>query len=146
MTDRNTSRIYTARGIFEGEDWAGVAVAVNERMAALRIGQQELADRSGVSVSTVRQVQHGAGRRVQNRTLAALCRGLDWPEDHLSGLLRSGPRSGPAGTDHEPPSGALVEVLERVERALTEVSARLSALERAVHADGDERRPGPSSR
>src|SRR5690348_10973934 len=65
-------RVYTARGQVDGEDWAGVAHALNERMASLRVGQQELAQRSGVSVSTLRQLQHGASRRVQNRTLAAI--------------------------------------------------------------------------
>src|SRR4051794_2084153 len=80
MTDANSPRVYTARGPADGEDWAAVAVVVNERMAARRIGQQELAHLSGVSVSTLRQVQHGAGRRIQNKTLAAISRALGWPE------------------------------------------------------------------
>src|SRR3954468_18819655 len=89
MADRKAPPVYTARGQVEGEDWAAVATALNERMAARRVGQQELATLSGVSVSTLRQVQHGAGRRVQNKTLAAISRALDWPEGYLTDVLLS---------------------------------------------------------
>jgi hypothetical protein len=44
-------------------------------MAALRVGQQ-IAQRSGLSVSTLRLLQHGAEHRLQNRTLAALSTAL----------------------------------------------------------------------
>src|SRR4051794_18610234 len=90
-------RVYTARGQVDGEDWTSVSRALNDRMAARRIGQQELAQLSGVSVSTLRQLQHGAGRRVQNRTLAAICAALDWPEDHLLGVLVSTRPTVPTG-------------------------------------------------
>lgn len=133
MADRET-RVYTARGPVEGEDWQAVAAALNERMAALRIGQQELAQRSGVSVSTLRQVQHGAGRRVQNKTLAAISRALDWPEDHLTGvLLRAGqhPAAGEPGGDDR-----VMSALHAIEQRLREVSDRLGELERAVTGRG----------
>jgi DNA-binding Xre family transcriptional regulator len=74
----------------DGEDWAAVAVAITERMAARRIGQQELADRAGIAVSTLRLVQHGATRRVRSRTLTAISRALDWPDDHLVRVLTAG--------------------------------------------------------
>jgi DNA-binding Xre family transcriptional regulator len=69
-------------------DWRAVAIALNARMAERRIRQQELADLAGVSVATLRVLQHGAGgRRVQDATLAAVCRALDWPSDHLTRVL-----------------------------------------------------------
>lgn len=133
MADRET-RVYTARGPVDGEDWQAVAAALNERMAALRIGQQELAQRSGVSVSTLRQVQHGAGRRVQNKTLAAISRSLDWPEDHLTAvLLRAGQQPAavePGGEDR------VMSALHAIEQRLREVSDRLVELERAVTSRG----------
>src|SRR5690348_14086878 len=95
MAEARERPVYTARGPVEGEDWGAVAAVVNERMAARRVGQQELAQLSGVSVSTLRQVQHGAGRRVQNKTLTAISRALGWPDDHLSVILLNsspGPR------------------------------------------------------
>src|SRR4051794_8524686 len=87
MAEARDHHVYTARGPVDGEDWGAVAAVLNERMAARRIGQQELANLSGVSVSTLRQVQHGAGRRVQNKTLTAISRALGWSDDHLSEIL-----------------------------------------------------------
>jgi DNA-binding Xre family transcriptional regulator len=119
--------VYTARGQVAGEDWTAVAHALNQRMAALRIGQQELTERSGVSVSTVRQLQHGAGRRVQNRTLAAISTALDWPEDHLTGLLLAGRGTTSATTlDGADP---VLDLLGIVVDRLDQVTARLDRIE-----------------
>jgi len=115
----------------DGEDWAAVAVALNDQMARRRIGQQDLARVSGVSVSTLRELQHGAGRRVQNKTLTAIARALGWPDDHLIRVLLAGPRAG-ADEAREPTSGEILAVLVRVEDRLTEVLARLAAVEEAV--------------
>jgi transcriptional regulator with XRE-family HTH domain len=136
MTDANSPRVYTARGPAEGEDWAAVAAVVNERMAARRIGQQELAHLSGVSVSTLRQVQHGAGRRVQNKTLAAISRALGWPDDHLAAVLLS--RREPAG--ETAPADDAAAVLRRIESGVHEIRERLAALEAALGRDGDQSR------
>ena len=138
MTDANSPRVYTARGPADGEDWAAVAVVVNERMAARRIGQQELAHLSGVSVSTLRQVQHGAGRRVQNKTLAAISRGLGWPDDHLASVLLT--RREPSDAEAVVPEGTTA-VLHRIESGLREVSARLASLEALIERSVDQR-PG----
>jgi DNA-binding Xre family transcriptional regulator len=130
MADRKTSRVYTARGAAEGEDWPAVAAALNARMAERRVGQQDLAQRSGVSVSTVRLLQHGADRRVQNKTLAALARALDWPDDHLIRILVTGrPGDDPAA---EPGLHDLYDALRRIEAQLTAVNDRLGAVEHAV--------------
>lgn len=123
--------VYTARGRVEGEDWAAVAAAVNARMAQLRIGQQDLANRSGVSVSTLRQVQHGAGRRIQNKTLAAIARALDWPEDHLADILLS--RTDPTTrTGAEDVPAPVLAALHELAEGMREISERLAVVERGV--------------
>ncbi|TCJ34069.1 helix-turn-helix transcriptional regulator [Parafrankia sp. BMG5.11] len=137
MSDRKAPRVYTARGPAEGEDWAAVATALNERMSNRRIGQQQLAELSGVSVSTVRLLQHGAGRRVQNKTLVSIARALEWPDDHLIQVLLSAP---PVG-DHEASEltgREILTILARVEDRLTEIVTRLAAVEQAV-TSSDER-------
>jgi DNA-binding Xre family transcriptional regulator len=135
MTDRNAPPVYTSRGQVDGEDWPAVAAALNERMAARRVGQQELATLSGVSVSTLRQVQHGAGRRVQNKTLAAISRALDWPEGYLTDVLLSGH---PQPFEPAPNEDQVLDALHRVEERLREMSQQLAALAAAM---GDHRQP-----
>lgn len=125
--------VYTARGRVEGEDWAAVAAALNQRMSQLRIGQQDLATRSGVSVSTLRQVQHGAGRRVQNKTLAAIASALEWPEHHLSDVLlgrQQGPRG--QGIDGEP-AGPILAAVQQLAEGLHDIAGRLDAIERVLN-------------
>jgi transcriptional regulator with XRE-family HTH domain len=119
---------HTARGPAEGEDWQAVADALNARMAARRIGQQALATASGVSVATLRQLQHGAqGRRVQNATLAAVARALDWPDDHLVRVLLGDRQA----TDPASPAGSsttdrqILAVLLRIEQRLADISERI---------------------
>ncbi|WP_112109245.1 helix-turn-helix transcriptional regulator [Parafrankia sp. Ea1.12] len=131
MSDRKAPRVYTARGPAEGEDWAAVATALNERMSNRRIGQQQLAELSGVSVSTVRLLQHGAGRRVQNKTLVSIARALEWPDDHLIQVLLSAP-PGDSPEANEPTGREVLTVLARVEDRLAEIVTRLAAVERAV--------------
>ena len=118
--------MYTSRGQVDGEDWAAVSAALNERMAARRVGQQELATLSGVSVSTLRQVQHGAGRRVQNKTLAAISRALDWPEGYLTDVLLSGRQQQPL--ERLDPEDSVLDALHRVEERLRDMSQQLAAL------------------
>ncbi|GLY27427.1 hypothetical protein Kisp02_07920 [Kineosporia sp. NBRC 101731] len=125
--------MYTSRGQVEGEDWQAVAAAVNARMAALRIGQQELVRLSGVSVSTVRLIQHGSSRRVQNKTLEALARALDWPEDHLIKILVATP---PAVPTPSPADDQVVTVLMRIEHQLAQLSDRLSQVEQRMPPGG----------
>ncbi|WP_195905982.1 helix-turn-helix domain-containing protein [Parafrankia discariae] len=131
MADRKTAPVYRTRGPVDGEDWAAVAVALNERMARRRIGQQDLARLSGVSVSTLRELQHGAGRRVQNKTLASIARALEWPDDHLIQVLLSGPPVDDPETA-EPIGREILTALARVEDRLTEIVTRLAVVEQAV--------------
>ncbi|SBW21462.1 hypothetical protein FDG2_2016 [Candidatus Protofrankia californiensis] len=90
-----------------------------------------------MSVSTVRQIQHGGkGRRVQNKTLMALARALDWPDDHLIRVLVGDQVSdAPAGV-------AVREVLAgigRIEQQLADMSHRLAAVEELVTVQGTNR-------
>ncbi|MCD5350102.1 helix-turn-helix domain-containing protein [Kineosporia mesophila] len=145
MADREGERersgaVYTARGQVDGEDWPAVAAALNERMAARRIGQQELARLSGVSVSTLRMLQHGASRRVQNKTLEAICRALDWPADHLIGILVT-PQPHPASASVA--DVAVMAVLERIEDHVRQLTDRLTGIEKDFRAviSGQEQQP-----
>jgi transcriptional regulator with XRE-family HTH domain len=71
------------------EDWAAVAAAINERLSGLGWRQRDLAERSGVSLATVREIQrHSAERRRSPRTLESLSSALGWPPGHLSAVLR----------------------------------------------------------
>lgn len=135
--------MYTSRGQVEGEDWAAVAAAVNERMAARRVGQQELSQLSGVSVSTLRQVQHGAGRRVQNRTLTAIAHALGWPEDHLTTVLltNAGSSTVPVDTAED-----VLTALRRVEVQLQEMAQQLAELTAAVRVGDTADRRARESR
>jgi DNA-binding Xre family transcriptional regulator len=107
-------------------------------MAARRVGQQQLAELSGVSVSTVRLVQHGTGRRVQNKTLTALARALDWPDDHLVHVLLTG-RAG-ADAPADPTMHDLYDALRRIEAQLASVNDRIGTVEHAIAA-----RPAPDA-
>jgi DNA-binding Xre family transcriptional regulator len=100
-------------------------------MARRRVGQQDLARLSGVSVSTLRQLQHGAGRRVQNKTLAAIARALDWPDDHLVAVLL-GDQTPAAVAEDSPTEQRILAALTRVERRVDEISDRLTTVERLV--------------
>jgi DNA-binding Xre family transcriptional regulator len=137
MAEARERPVYTARGPVEGEDWGAVAAVLNERMAARRIGQQELATLSGVSVSTLRQVQHGAGRRVQNKTLTAISRALGWPDDHLSTILLSSTPPARRTTDTSTADrGQTTEALTHLQTQLGEISQRLAAIEQVLLRNG----------
>jgi transcriptional regulator with XRE-family HTH domain len=64
-------------------NWDAVAKVVNGRMQDRGITQRELAEVSGVSPATLRQIQQGVPRQRSRATLAAISRALGFPEDHL---------------------------------------------------------------
>ncbi|MCO1658889.1 XRE family transcriptional regulator [Pseudonocardia humida] len=80
----------------------------------------ELAARSGVSLTTVRELVHVLNtRRRQPRTLASLSTALGWPAEHLGTVLR-----GQAASEPEPGG------LATVQRELRDLRRRVEALER----------------
>ncbi|ABW14688.1 putative transcriptional regulator [Parafrankia sp. EAN1pec] len=151
MTNKRGIPPYTARGRVEGEDWQAVADALNARMTRKRMGQQALATASGVSVATLRQLQHGAqGRRVQDATLAAVARALDWPDDHLTRVLvhLEGTSETPSnqGEDHGGPpiDRQILAVLLRIEQRLADLSERIAPTGPPRTNRGNDNGPAPT--
>jgi transcriptional regulator with XRE-family HTH domain len=104
------------------QDWAAVAAALRDRIDEQGMTMTELAARSGVSLTTVRELVHVLStRRRQPRTLASLSAALGWPADHLGAVLR-GRAVG------EPPADDLASV----RRELRDLRGRVEALERAA--------------
>lgn len=104
------------------QDWAAVAAALRERLDQQGTTMTELATRSGVSLTTVRELVHMLNtRRRQPRTLAALSTALGWPSDHLGAVLR-----GQGATEPDP------DELADLRRELRELRDRVAALERTV--------------
>jgi hypothetical protein len=104
------------------EDWAAVAAAINQRMTELGLRQRELIERSRVSKTAVREIQHNiAQRRRSARTLEALSVALAWHPQHLVAVLegRRPPQVGdPVVTsDHDVPGH-----LAAIERHLREMT------------------------
>jgi len=71
------------------DGWEAVAQAITDRMAERGLTQRELAERSGVSVATLREIQRGVRRRRSAVMLAAISRALGFPDGHLRDLMRS---------------------------------------------------------
>lgn len=115
--------------------WDAVAESVNARMAETRMTQMELASRSGVSLATIREIQHNhKPRRRHPRTLAAISQALDWPPDQLERVLRgeishTGEARGPLTED------PVMAELRAIHKELRHVSDRLDALERSADDD-----------
>ena len=107
------------------EDWAAVAKAINERVDELGWRQRELAERSHVSLATVREIQrHTVERRRSPRTLESLSVTLGWQPQHLNDVLDGvgAPKTGQPVTG----SGeALSSRLDSLERRMDEITQLL---------------------
>lgn len=116
-----------------GEDWQAVARAVNDRMKARRISQQELADLADISVSTLRLVQRAANPGTRNTTLSAIARALGWPEDHLLQVLTAGRPATRAQAEGDRPQVAVLQILDGVQEIrdeLRRIAHRLDEMDR----------------
>jgi transcriptional regulator with XRE-family HTH domain len=70
------------------EDWAAVAVAINQRMTELDLSQRELVERSILSRTAVQEIRHNVRQRHRSaRTLEALSVALAWHPQHLAAIL-----------------------------------------------------------
>ena len=108
------------------QDWAAVAVALRDRLDEQGMTMTDLANRSGVSLTTVRELVHVLNtRRRQPRTLASLSTALAWPAEHLGTVLRGRATAEPAADD-----------LASVRRELRDLRERVEALERASGTTG----------
>lgn len=106
------------------QDWSAVSNAIKTRLDEQGMTMTDLASRSGVSLTTVRELVHVLNtRRRQPRTLATLSEALGWSSDHLGAVVRG-------RAEHREVSGD-----EDVHRELRDLRRRVEALERAVGTD-----------
>ena len=102
------------------QDWSAVGAAIRGRLDDQDMTMTELASRSGVSLTTVRELVHVLNtRKRQPRTLASLSSALGWPSDHLGSVLRG-------RSVDDAPAGGLAAVRDE----LRELRDRVEALER----------------
>lgn len=113
-------------------NWEAVARAVNDRMTERGISQRELAERSGVSPATLRQIQQGVPRQRSRSTLAAISRALGFPDDRLREVSMDGrPTEERRAVDASPVS--------ELRRELTDLRKRVETLE--AHLPGQKSSP-----
>ncbi|RAS68467.1 Xre family transcriptional regulator [Lentzea atacamensis] len=109
------------------EDWSAVAEAINARANELTLKQKEIAERSGVSLAIVREIQQDRiQRRRSPRTLEALSIALDWHPEHLSAVLQGKrpPEIGPPAETFDP----VVPLLQTIIRELRGLRAQVGTL------------------
>lgn len=121
------------------EDWDAVARAIDGRLVELGLELRELARRSKVSESTLRELRYNTvERRRPSRTLEGVSASLDWPEDYLERLL-----AGAAPPEIESGDSVLTRIdsvdrrLDGIEVALGRVLAEVTELRRTVRGEQD---------
>jgi transcriptional regulator with XRE-family HTH domain len=102
-------------------DSAAVAKVVNDRMQERGITQRVLAERSGISVATLRKIQHGVDQDRNRSTFASISRALGLPEDLLWRVWSQGA----AGAE----SDSEAATVEELRREVAELRQRVSAIE-----------------
>ena len=107
--------------------WTDVAKVVNDRMAERGITQRELAERSGVSVATLRKIQGGGEQQRNRATLANVSRALGLPDDYLW-RVSQGDQPTAAGSD---------KGLSEVRAELADLARRVEVLESHLAATAD---------
>lgn len=105
-------------------DWMTVAKVVTDRLHELGMKQKELAERSRVSVATLRKIQRGVAQTRSDATLRAVSRALELPEDHLRAVADGESVSVSCGT-----TGPASEVLASLQADVADLRRRVEALE-----------------
>lgn len=106
-----------------GKDWDAVATAINTRMAELELSQRELAERSGVSVATLRQIQNNySPKRRSPRLLSAISEALRWPPGRLAEMLEG------SAAEHDE-EASLREDIEQLRGELRDLRNRVNGIE-----------------
>lgn len=114
-----------------GDNWDAVAEAIRTRVAELGIPQKELAARSGVSESTIRQLSKNYGPRKRARhTLEDVSLGLQWPAHYLSRILDEATT---ASTPPETGDSWQVEAAE-LRSLVIDLANRVAALEHGMRS------------
>jgi transcriptional regulator with XRE-family HTH domain len=103
--------------------WADVAAIVNDRMTIRGLSQRELAERSGLSLVTLRKIQHGVDQARNRSTLAGLSRALGFPEDHLWRVAMEGRAAAEQAGDE---TGALRREVADLQRRVAAIESRLT--------------------
>ncbi|MEU5690569.1 hypothetical protein [Actinosynnema sp. NPDC020468] len=120
------------------EDWSAVAEAVNARAAELALKQRELAEKSGVSLAIVREIQQARIQRRRNpRTLEALSIALDWHPQHLTAVL-TGKTPPESAENTVPTENPIIPLLNTIIREIRGLRAQLGTLTNKL--DDDQRR------
>ena len=110
------------------EDWSAVAKAITERMTALGLNQRELAERSQVALSIVREIAHNTVQRKRaGRTLEALSVALGWHPRHLAAVLLDQRPPAP-GDPIDYGADGVPARLAAIEEQLTEITKRLDEM------------------
>lgn len=111
------------------KDWDAVADVIATRMAELELTQQQLANRAGVSLQTVRELQHNLQPRKRTpRTLQAMSVALGLHPDHLATALEGARPPESAATRGVGPE------LQAVKAQLADLSRRLEAVEEQLRS------------
>ena len=104
------------------QDWAAVGAAIKARLDEQGMTMTELAARSGVSLTTVRELVHVLNtRRRQPRTLTSLSTALGWPAEQLGATLRG-----------QSTTAAPRDELAVIRGELRDLRSRVEALERGA--------------
>jgi transcriptional regulator with XRE-family HTH domain len=114
-------------GLVDAENRLELAMTVTGRIEQLRLTRRELEKRSGVSVSTIRQIEHPKGtRNFGRKVLEAISEGLEWPPGHL---VRVAYRSTPETPDPivQAMMVALAPYLEKID-AIPRLQADVAAI------------------
>jgi transcriptional regulator with XRE-family HTH domain len=107
------------------DNWAAVAEAIRQRVADLGVTQKDLAARSGVSESTIRQLMNNYGpRRRAWHTLEDVSKGLQWPAHYLARLLDETTAGSPPDV-----GGSLHAELVALRSQVNDLADRVEALE-----------------
>jgi hypothetical protein len=95
------------------------AKAIGERMVALGLTRQALAERAGVDVRRVRDLLDCAGRNYRPLTLAKLSSALDWPAGAIGALLSGQPPPSDVTVAPTTSAPSLDEVMRRLDEVET---------------------------
>lgn len=116
-------------------DWAAVAEALLARLDQTGLTRQALAQRSGLSIATIRAVL-SASRTATPQTLTALSVALGWPPGHLAALRDRQPTDSaeliPPSLTPTPPDLELVGLLRAINGRLAEQVTLSRSIERRL--------------
>jgi hypothetical protein len=126
---------------FVSEGWVAVGNAVSGRMRELGLTQIILAERSRVSVATIREIQRPKKDRHHNsRTLESLSEALEWPRQYLDDVLNGRPLQGTGEQVTETVPQSLRDILEQCLEKISVLEqhlGRIDALEQRLDGIAD---------